>query len=75
MHGFDAGNDDSGAAKGLESEHGPRDPFAGPMVLFNDIVQVLRLAHRDDEAAVGLDADYGRLVCQRQSESILISTV
>ena len=62
MHGFDTGNDDASAAKGLESQHGPCDPFNGPMVLFDDVVEILRLAHRDDNTTVGLDADDGGLV-------------
>ena len=43
-HGFDTGNDDASAAKGLESQHGACDPFNGPMVLFDDVVEMLRLA-------------------------------
>ena len=41
MHGFDAGDDDSGAAKVLESEHRACDPFNRPVVLLNDIIEVL----------------------------------
>jgi hypothetical protein len=62
MHGFDASDDNSGRAKGLEFEHGSRDPFDGKMVLLDDIVQIFRLAHRDGRASVGLDADDGGLV-------------
>ena len=61
-HGFDTGDEDSGTAKVFESEHGARDPFDGPMVLFDDIVEVLRLAHRDGKTGVGLDADDGGFV-------------
>ena len=59
MHGFDAGDQDSGAAKVLESEHRARDPFNRPVGLLNDIVELVRLAHRDGKAGVGLDADDG----------------
>ena len=62
MHGFDTANDDASAAKGLESQHGPCDPFNGPMVLVDDVVEILRLAHQDGKTTVGLDADDGGLV-------------
>ena len=62
VHDLDAGDQDSSAAKGLESEHRPGDAFDGLMVLFDDVVEVLRLAHLDGQAAVGLDAhDGGRV--------------
>ena len=38
MHRFDARNDDSGAAKGFETEHGSRNAVDGAMVLLNDII-------------------------------------
>ncbi len=47
---------DSGAAKGLEAEHRPGDGFDGAVVLLDEVVQVLRLAHLDLQAAVGLEA-------------------
>ena len=62
MNFFDAGDDDPGAAKCLKFEHGPRDPLDGAEVLFNDIVQKLQLANRDDKAPFGVESDYGRLV-------------
>ena len=43
MHDFDTGNDDASAAKGFESQHGSYEPFNGPMVLFDDVVEILRL--------------------------------
>ena len=57
MHGFDAGDEDLRAAEGFASEHGSGDAFDCAMILLNDIVQVLRLARRDDKAGVGLYAD------------------
>ena len=63
MHGFDTGDDDdASAAKGLESQHRASDPFNCPMVLFDDVVEILRLAHRDSKTTVVLDADDGGLV-------------
>ena len=41
VHGFDAADQDPGAAKSLHSEHGPRDAFDGAMVLLDAVVQVL----------------------------------
>ena len=38
MHGFNPRDDNSGAAKGLETEHRSRDAFDGPVVLLDDIV-------------------------------------
>ena len=61
-HGFDTGDEDSGTAKVFESEHGARGPFDGPVILFDDIVEVRQLAQRDGKTGVGLDADDGRLV-------------
>ena len=62
MHGCDTANDDASAAKGLQSQHGPCDPFNGPIILFDDVVEILRLAHRDGKTTVGLNADDGGLV-------------
>ena len=44
MHCLDAGHQDGGATEGLEAKHRARDWFDGPMVLFDDVVEVLRLA-------------------------------
>ena len=62
MHGFDAGDDDSGAAKVLESAHKPHDPFDGAAVSFDDNIEVLGLAQRDVKTGIGLDAADGHLV-------------
>lgn len=45
--------------KVLNPKHGPCDAFDGSMVLLDDIIQVLRLAQRNGQTAVGLDADDG----------------
>ena len=57
MHGFDAGDWDSGAAKIFEPEHEVRDPFDGPVVLFDNIVEALRLSLRYGRTGVNMDAD------------------
>ncbi len=62
VHRLDAGNQDARAAKGLESEHRPHDPLDGPMVLFDDVVEVFRLAQLDVRAGVGTHAPDGRRV-------------
>ena len=59
MHGLDTSNDDSSTPKGLESEHGSGDPFDGPMVLLDDVVQVFGLAHYDVNTDIPLDAFNG----------------
>ena len=42
VHDLDAGDQDAGAKKGLESEHRPGDAFDGAVVLLDEVVQVLR---------------------------------
>ena len=42
-HGLDTGDECPCAAKRLEAEHRPHDAFDGPMVLFDDVVEILRL--------------------------------
>jgi hypothetical protein len=56
VHDRDANDQDSSATKGLETEHRPGDAFDGAVVSLDELVQVLRLAHLDGQAAVGLDA-------------------
>jgi hypothetical protein len=41
VHDFDVGEQNSCAAKDLESKHLPLDLFDGPVVLLDDVVQVL----------------------------------
>ena len=47
VHGFDSGDDDSCPPKRLESEYLSGDSFDGPVVLLDDVVQVLVLSHQD----------------------------
>ena len=43
MHDFHAGNRTAGRPKGLEAEHGTRQPFHGPMVLFHEVIGFCQL--------------------------------
>ena len=62
MHRFNTSDDNSRAAKGLETEHRSRDAFDSPVVVLNDIVEILCLTQRDGQTAVILDAeDSGRV--------------
>ena len=56
MHDRNTGEQDFGAAKSLEAEHWPGDAFDGPVALLDEVVHVLRLAHLDGQAAIGLHA-------------------
>ena len=47
MHEFDAAQQDPGAMKILEAEHRPRASFDRPMILHDNVVQVLVLANLD----------------------------
>ena len=62
MHDLNPGDQDSGAAEGLEAEHRTGDSFDSAVVLLDEVVELLRLAHLDGQAAVGLDShDGGRV--------------
>jgi|SRR5450631_2691781 len=56
MHRLDACNEAARAAKGLEPEHGSHDALDRPVVLLDDVVEVLRLAQFDVCAGVGTNA-------------------
>lgn len=47
MHELDAGEKDVGAAKILEAQHRSGSTFDGTVVLLDNVVQVLDLAHHD----------------------------
>ena len=47
VHDLDAGDKDSGAAKGFEAEHPPDDAFDGAVVRLDEVAQVLRLEQFD----------------------------
>ena len=47
VHDLDAGDEDARATKELEPEHGSHDAFDCPVILLDDVVEVLRLAQLD----------------------------
>src|SRR5450830_874447 len=56
---LDAGDDDSSTPKRLESEHRSCDSLDRTVVLLDDVVEVLVLAHQDVDTGVSLDAFNG----------------
>jgi hypothetical protein len=62
VHSLNAGNEDARAPKTLESEHGSHDALDPPVVLLDDVVEILALTQFDAHARVGIDAqDGGRI--------------
>ena len=55
MHQFDPGQQDSGTAKSLEPQHGPRSALDRPMVLLDQIVEIFGLADLDGRFTIGID--------------------
>lgn len=53
VHQFDATQNDARAVEILEPEHRSRSAFDGPMVLFDDVVQILDLTTLDGCLALG----------------------
>jgi len=53
VHDLDARDQSAHAVEVLEAEHGSHDAFDRPMILRNEIVQILGLAQLDGHAAVG----------------------
>ena len=47
VHRLDARQNDACAAERFEAHHRPHDPLDGPVVLLDDVVEVLRLAQLD----------------------------
>src|SRR5262249_51733439 len=47
VHGFYASDRTPGCPKGLEPEHGTREPFHCSMVLLHDVIQVLGVSDKD----------------------------
>lgn len=62
MHELDAGEHAVGGAERFEVEHRLGYPLDGAMVLFDDVVEVLDLAHHDLHVAAGVDRIDRRLV-------------
>ncbi|CAB3807029.1 hypothetical protein LMG28614_06517 [Paraburkholderia ultramafica] len=54
MHELDSTQQDPGAAKCLESQHGSGTPLDRPVVLFHDIVEILDLADLDGRLTPGV---------------------
>src|SRR4030095_10275973 len=47
MHALNAGTRTPRCPKRVETEHGPRDPFDRPMVLFNEVIQIFGVPDQD----------------------------
>lgn len=62
MHGFDATDKDARATEIFEPEHRSCSSFDGPMVLRNDVVQVLALADLDRRLALRIHDMQGRKI-------------
>src|ERR1700730_19200069 len=62
VHEFDAGEEDAGAAKILEAEHWSGSAFNGTVVLLDDVVQVLDLAHDDPLPSSGVHGFESRYI-------------
>jgi hypothetical protein len=56
VHGFDADQDDAGAAKVLETQYWPYNAFDSSVILLDNVVQVLRLSNFD--RCLTLEIDY-----------------
>src|ERR1700692_3546447 len=63
VHHFDAGQNDLGATIILEAHHRFDDRFDGPVVLLDDVVQVLDLTDLDGRFRFGVDGLEGRQIC------------
>jgi hypothetical protein len=56
VHDLDAAEDDACATERLETEHRSGDAFDCPVVLLNDVVEVLTLPNRDRRVMLGVIA-------------------
>ena len=55
VHKLNAGKKDSGTAKRFESQHGPCASLDRPMILLDNVVQVLVLPNLDRGITLGVD--------------------
>jgi len=55
VHELDTAQQNAGTTKRLEPEHRPRTALDSPVVLFNDVVQILVLADLDRHVTPGVD--------------------
>jgi hypothetical protein len=62
MHQFDASQDTFGGSKSLEIQHRFDDLLHCPIVLFEDVVELLHLQHDERCFASGIDLIHGCLV-------------
>lgn len=62
MHHFDAGQDDASTTKILEAHHRFDNAFDGPVVLLDDVVQILDLTDLDGRFRFGVDRLEGRQI-------------
>jgi hypothetical protein len=56
VHDFDTTKEDAGTTERLEPEHRPDDALDGPVILLDDIVEVLALPNRDRRVVPGVIA-------------------
>ena len=56
VHELDAGKDDAGATERLETQHRSDDALDRPVVLLDDVVEVLALPNRDRRVMLGVIA-------------------
>jgi len=62
VHRLDASQDGTCAVERFEAQHRPHDPLDGPVVLLDEVVDVLRLAQPDVRTGVGAQALGGRRI-------------
>jgi hypothetical protein len=55
MHQFDAAQQNTCAPEGLEPEHRSSSPLDRPVILFDDVVQILVLADLERLVTLGID--------------------
>jgi hypothetical protein len=55
VHELDTAQQNAGTTKGLEAEHRPGTALDSPVILFNDVVQILVLADLDRRVALRVE--------------------
>jgi hypothetical protein len=62
VHDLDTAQQNAGTTKGLEPEHRPGAALDSPMVLFDDVVQILVLADLDRHVALHVEGlEFGQI--------------
>jgi len=59
VHRFDPSDDNMGTVEPFESEHGPNDAFVRPVILLDDVVEILALAQLDIGAMISIVTSNG----------------